>query len=109
MFNVIDNPKFWRTVKVAVPADDGQEEATFRARFRVIDEDTAESFNLLDRDGVRDFMRQALVDLDEIVGEDGKLVPYSEDLREQMLHKTYVRVALLRTYSEAVTQLRPGN
>ncbi|TDE40925.1 hypothetical protein [Antarcticimicrobium sediminis] len=109
MFNVVETPEFWRTVKVAVPSDDGHVEASFRARFRVIDEETAGTYDVMRSEGMKDFLRTATLELDDIAGEGGKPIPYSPQLLDQMLSRSYVRLAMLRSYSDAVNQLRPGN
>lgn len=106
-FKINANPEFSRTVRVLVPEGDGHVEHTFEARFRVVDE--TDDNELVSRDGMKSFLREAIVSFDDIVGTDNQPMSYSEELRDQMLARSYVRLALMSTYSTAVTKLREGN
>lgn len=109
MFNIDARPEFTHPVTVLEPADAGHSEQTFQARFRVVDEDEAREINAVNTDGVKDFLRAAIVSLDDIVGKDGKPIAYSAELRDRMLALPYVRLALMRTYTDAITKFRVGN
>lgn len=109
MFNVIDTPKFSRPVTVKVPQGDGYLEATFKGHFQVIDEDAYSSLTIGAVEEIKDFLRQCWIGADDLIGEGGKPVAWSEALRDQMLGRAYVRVALVGTYLDTVSSLRPGN
>ncbi|MPZ57619.1 MAG: hypothetical protein GEU91_14190 [Rhizobiales bacterium] len=108
-FNVTANPTFTHPVEVFVPADGGHRKETFKATFRVLDTDELGSFNLDDPASARAFLVAVIQSLSDLVDDDNKPVPYSDALRDQMLRLSYVRLALARTYIEAVTKARAGN
>ncbi|KXF92088.1 hypothetical protein [Phaeobacter inhibens] len=109
MFNVITQPTFSRTVKVRVPKGDGSEVQSFRATFRAIDDEEAEGISFLKVSEVKAHLRKIIVSFDDLCDEQGQPITYSEDIRENMLARSYVRIALLETYAEALTQERLGN
>lgn len=109
MFNIEERPEFTRTVKIAVPADGGFREETMTARFRALPDDEADAFKLDDPEEIKGFLRLILVHLGDLVGEDGKEIVYSDDVRELVLFKSYARNALMRTYFMAVVGAREGN
>jgi hypothetical protein len=45
----------------------------------------------------------------DLIGEDEQPLSYSEDLRDQLLEMPYVRLAILQTYTKAITKVRTGN
>ncbi len=109
MFRIVENPEFTHTVPVAVPSDGGHREETMRVRFRVIADELADSFDLQDPVGVKDFLRAVIVRIDDLVGGDNKPLDWSVDLRELVLGLPYARLALLRGYMTAVVKTRLGN
>lgn len=109
MFNVIETPKFTRTVPVKVPHGDGYLEASFKGHFQVVDEDDYSDLTIGEVDATKEFLRQCWVGAEDLVGDDGAPVAWTRDLRDRMLGRAYVRLALLRTYLDTVATLRPGN
>ncbi|MFN7003751.1 MAG: hypothetical protein ACK4NW_10020 [Roseinatronobacter sp.] len=109
MFNIEERPEFTRTVRIAVPADGGFREETMKARFRALPDDEADAFKLDDPEGIKRFLRAVIVELEDLVGEDGKPIAWSDEVRELVLFKAYARNALMRTYFMAVVGAREGN
>lgn len=109
MFIVEDDPQFTHTVKVRVPVDGGFEEQSCKATFRVIPADEAATFDLSDGASSTEFLKRALVALDELGDKNGKHIPYNDALRDKLLGRQYFRVALARTYFDAVSPARAGN
>ncbi len=111
MFKVTAEPKFTHTVKVMVPVDGGHKEQSFKATFKVlpVEELTAEDHSEDQAAGQIAVLRKAIISLDELVGDDDQPLPYSDELRDQLLGITYVRIALLRTYLTAITKAKSGN
>jgi len=109
MFKIVENPEFTHVVPVPVPTDGGHREETMRVRYRVIGDDLADSFDLQDPNGVKDFLRAVIVRIDDLVGGDNKPLEWSADLRELVLGLPYARLALLRGYMTAVIKTRLGN
>lgn len=109
MFNVVTTPKFSRTVTVKVPDGDGHSEQTFKAYFKVVKDDELQGLSWFETDHVKDVLRKVLMSADDLVGDDNKPVPFSDDVREGLLSLPYVRVALLKTYTLAQIQDAAGN
>lgn len=102
MFRVDPNPQFTHEVKISVPVNGGFAPQSFKATFRVLDAGEAAAFDLTDADGSTDFLRRVLVSLDDIVDANDAQVPYNDQLRDQLLGLPYVRLALARTYFDAL-------
>lgn len=109
MFKIIENPTFTHTVRVMVPIDGGHREETLKATYKVLTTDEVNGYDLSDSASSRDFLRTALVKLDDIADADGKPIPYSDEVRDQVLALPYARIALGRGYFEAVSKARTGN
>jgi hypothetical protein len=109
MFVIETEPKFTHTVKVSVPVDGGYEDQTLTARYRVLRTEEFNSLDLSTGAGHADFLRKAIISLDDIAGADKKPIPYSDALRDQLLSLNYVRQALSKAYFEAVSGARAGN
>ncbi|MBL4751456.1 MAG: hypothetical protein JKX71_12900 [Amylibacter sp.] len=109
MFKVVNNPEFTHDVTVNVPVDGGHEEQTFKARFRVLAEKELIKIDHDNEHGTADLLKTLIVGMEDLIGEDEKPLPYNDALRDQMLAVGYVRVALIKTYREAVTKARVGN
>ncbi|WP_323780159.1 hypothetical protein [Thalassovita sp.] len=109
MFNVVQTPKFTRTVTVHVPHGDGYQEQTFVGHFRAVPEDDYTDTTLGEVEKNKELLRAAWIGGDDFVGDADAPVVWSEDLREALLSRADVRVALLQTYFSAVSTLRPGN
>ena len=90
-FKLISDPTFSRTVKIKVPVDGGFEDQSIKATFRVLSAETIEKAELATGQGSTKFLKDVLVKLDDIVGEDGQPVPYSDKLRDQIIQLPYVR------------------
>jgi len=109
MFKIIDEPTFTHPVEVLVPTDGGHEKQTFKATFRVVSTDQSAEYDLNTAAGSAEFLKIALVSMDELLGADDKPMPYNDALRDRLLAVPYVRVALGRTYFAAITKAAVGN
>lgn len=109
MFKVTADPTFTREVKVQVPTGEGFEEQTFKATFRAIDDEEAEGISFLKVSAVKAHLRKIIVSFDDLCDEAGNAVAYSDAIREDMIKRAYVRIALLEKYASALTQERVGN
>ncbi len=109
MFNVAAEQTFKRTVPVQTPVDGGHRDDSVIAFYRVIPTDKVKQFDLNTEEGLRDFLKAAVVKLDDLVGADKQPVPFSDDLFEQLLGLPYLRLALMRTYFDAVAKVKAGN
>lgn len=107
MFKITKNPEFTHEVPVLVPCDGGHVEQTLKVRFRAIDVDEGNS--LLTESGQEAYLRAVCVRFEDVVDEDGTPIPPSDELTSQLLAKSFVRVALFRSYSLAMAKAKQGN
>ena len=108
MFKIASQPEFSRRVTIRVPCDGGFEEQSLNVRFRVLPPDEQEKLKGTD-DLVGGFLKRAVLEMWDIVDEDGQELPYNDHLRDQLLALPYVRFALARAYGEAVAGERAKN
>lgn len=108
MFNITETPEFTHIVHVQTPVDGGHREDTFKARFRVIDDEDQKA-NFYKVGEVKDYLRKLLISMDDLADGQKKPIPYSDEVRDKMLALPHVRMALLKTYNEALTKARVGN
>lgn len=110
MFAIIKDPEFTHEVKVYVPVDDGHQEHTFRARFRVMPPTSAgDVFELGSTREIRSFLQTAVVAIEDVTDEVGKPLKSTPKLIDQLLDMVFVRNALMRTYINAIVGARVGN
>ena len=105
----MENPSFIRTVKVSTPAGDGYEQETLKVTYRALPVDEAKTFDFDDADGVCAFLERVVIGVDDVIGADGKPMPYTDALRDTLINIPYVRIALAQTYFEAIAGARAGN
>ncbi|ETR79293.1 hypothetical protein X566_01535 [Afipia sp. P52-10] len=104
MFKVVADQTFTHTVTVMTPIDNGHRTETFKATFRLIDTDEADTFDLNTRDGTTAFLKRTIVDLGDLVGDDKQPIAYSDELRDQLLKLPHVRIGLAQAYFSAVAK-----
>lgn len=109
MFTVTDNPTFTHPVKVSVPVDGGHERQDFRATFRMISAEEQDSFDLTTPEGTTGFLHAIIVELHDLVDDQGQPLPYSDRLRDRLLSFQIVRVALTQSYFGALKKAVEGN
>lgn len=106
---IVANPTFTHTVTVKVPVNGGHRDETFKATFKVVPEGEYDELSVVTNEGMREFLIMALESCADLVDEAGKELEWNDGLRDQLLSLPYVRLALMRTYSDAVAKIRPGN
>ena len=109
MFKIVDNPHFTHKVIVQTPIDGGHREDTFRCRFKVISTEEIADFDLDTPLGTLAFLRAICMGVEDVADEAGAQIPYSDELRDQLLSISFVRLALVRTYFAAMSKARVGN
>ncbi|WP_242415089.1 phage tail assembly chaperone [Sphingomonas panni] len=109
MFVADPNPTFTHEVTARVPVNGGYEEQKFKVTYRVLTDEQLGAFDLNDNGSAAAFLRQAVTGLDDIAGADKKALPYSDNLRDQIIGLPYARVPMVRGYFEAVYPARLGN
>lgn len=103
MFKLKPESQFTHTVKILVPVDGGHVGQDFKATFRMVGIDEISNVDTLD--GEQSLLKKIIVGLDDILGDDGEPVPYSDGLRDQLLALPYVHRPILQTYLAAVTKV----
>lgn len=109
MFNVVSNPTFTRTVPVSVPSGDGFDEQSLKATFNLLTDEETAAFDVSTTDGVKGFLRAAIVSLGDLADEAGEPVAYSPAILDSLLDRGYVRLALLTTYTRSQIKAVTGN
>lgn len=96
------NPTFVTKVIIAVPTDDGPVEETISVRFRVLPDEALELPS-------PEFLKRAILRIDDVVNDDNDPVPSSETLIDQVIALPFTRVPLFRAYMQALSGARVGN
>lgn len=110
MFKLVENPTFTAPVTVMVPTDDGHEEQSFRARFRVLPDERLEDVRTTgDHELTKCMLRDAIVELFDVVGANDKPLPHSAELVEDVIDLPFARLGLLGSYFAALHKARLGN
>ncbi len=110
MFKIDDAPEFTHTVRVMTPVDGGHREDSFKARFKVVEEDENQGdLAAFSPETIKDHLRRIVVGMEDLADDAGKAIPYSDEVRERMLRLPHVRLALLRAYRNAFAKERAGN
>lgn len=109
MFKIAATPTFRHKVEVLVPVDGGHRREHFRATFRVLPTDEAALHDLGTAEGSTGFLRAILVSMDDLIGADDQPLPYSDQVRDELLQVPFVRAALVRTYLAAIQKAAEGN
>lgn len=101
-FKLILNPTFLTRAMITVPTDAGPVEQSLNVRFKVLP-DEAEALESTE------FLRQAILHLDDIVDDGNDAIPYSTELLEQVIARPFARVGLVRAYYQALAGAKAGN
>jgi hypothetical protein len=103
------NPEFTHTVHVQVPVDGGHREETLKCRFRALPADALSVHDTVSEQGTDAYLRAICVRFEDVVDDDGNPIPQSDELTNMLLGLSYVRMALIRTYTAAMIKARLGN
>ncbi len=109
MFNVVNAPTFTRKVPISVPSGDGYVDQSLKVTFKVLSDQDRDARDLSVTENVKDFLREIILHLDDLADDEGKPVPYSPEVLEQVLGFGYVRIALLSIYTTAQIKAVTGN
>jgi hypothetical protein len=108
MFKITKNPEFTHDVPVLVPCDGGHVEQSLRVRFRAISVDEMNTHSMYG-DGQETYLRAVCVRFEDVADDDGQPIPPSEELTTKLLAIPFVRVALIRAYTLAMSKAKTGN
>jgi len=107
MFKITTEPKFTHPVTVCVPVDGGFKEQTFPVTFRVLPMDQLQQEE--GSAGQIETLRKVVVHMGELVDENDQPISYSDDIRDQLIQFSFVRLAILKKYIEAMSKMKAGN
>ncbi len=109
MFKIVTEPTFTHMVTVMVPADGGHAQETLDVTYRVVPSSEIAKFDLSAEDDSLRFLQRVIVRLGDLADEDGKALPYSDKVRDQVLALPYARGAIAAAYFAAIAKARQGN
>lgn len=109
MFKIVEKPEFTHPVAVMVPVDGGHREETFKARFKVLSSDQEDAFDVTTSEGMKEYLRHIWVGFEDVADEAGNGLTWNDETRDRMLSTSYIRLALLRTYTAALVKVKAGN
>ncbi|MDZ7894984.1 MAG: hypothetical protein U5M50_08590 [Sphingobium sp.] len=69
----------------------------------------ARGFNLGDGNDVTAFLKRVIVSMGDLVTRDGEQVSFSDEVRDQLIGRQYLRQEIMLAYSDAVTGAELGN
>ena len=108
MFNISSLPRHTVTVPFVIERDGVKEEHPFTATFEMIDPESEGIDPTVDK-GDRELLDRVLVGLGDIMDEKGKELPFSDELKSQVIGRIDVRAALLRAFYAEIPKLIRGN
>jgi len=109
MFKVTNEPTFTHDVTARVPVDGGFEDQRFKATFRVIDTEEADTFTLTTVEGQRGFLRRVVVTLSDLADAEGKPIEFNAAVFDAVLKLPWACAALARAYFLGVSGAKAGN
>lgn len=98
-FNIEAEPIFTQIVEVTPPGGEAQ---TFPAHFRALPISEYSAYDIETAEGTRALLDAVLLRADDIVGNDGHLLPWTDALKARLLDLTWVRAGIYRAYLEGV-------
>lgn len=108
MYRLDPTPEFWAGVKVRRPGESAEIE-TFRAKFVALEIDRFNELDLASEEGAREFLGEALRDIDEVEAMDGSPLRLTEAVRHKMVNSAHIRSALIAAYVGAYREALAGN
>lgn len=108
MFRIATDATFTTEAVITVPGDDGTVEQTLTARFRLMPKSRANELLAAGGDGEA-LLREVVVALDGAVDEEGKAIPSSPALIDELLDWPFVCLGLVRAYFIGSAKLKLGN
>lgn len=108
MFRVNQLPRVTVPVPLFVEVDGERQDHSFTATFDIIDPE-ALGIDITEGSGDRELLERVIVDLGDIAGDDGKPLPFTPELKRQVLGRLDARAALLKAFFGEVPKLIRGN
>ena len=109
MFKVVPNRTFTHVVTVMMPIDGGHSAETLKVTYNSLETEEAKKFDLKSPDGSTEFMKRVIAKLDDVTDAEGKPLPYSDALRDQVIRMPNARNAIVNGYFAAIAKAAEGN
>lgn len=109
MFKIAKQHIFTEEVKLAVTQEGSTEPPTFSATFRALIDDEVNKHETITPEGQAVFLREVTVSLDGLLGDDDTPLPFTKDLLDDLLGRSYVRMPMLTAYADGLLKARVGN
>ena len=104
-FRFNPKPETTATVRVNVPVEEGVAEQTFKARFLVLPQSEREAM----ADDPKAALRRIWLGWEGIEDCDGRSIPFSDEMRDELLEYDYVYWALAQAYQRATAGIEAKN
>lgn len=109
MFKVTKEPTFTHAVTARAPVDGGFEEQSFKATFRALDPEEADTFDLATMEGQTAFVKRIVVELHELTDAEDKPLEWNNNVFAAVLRLPWARSALTRAYFAGISGAKLGN
>lgn len=109
MFKVVKEPTFTHDVEILEPSDGGHRKQKLKTTFRVVEDEVEHDSTASAVERAKDWLRRRIVAFHDLTDEDGKELPYSDDLRDQLLARPDIRLGLTLGYNNAINKALKGN
>jgi len=101
--------QFTARLTARVPVDGGHKDERFKARFRVLPTDALDTYDLATSEGTTDFLRAVIVELFDLVDDNGEPITYNDEVRDYVINDPVARLALIQGYFGNTSRARKGN
>lgn len=108
-FRLIQKPTFIHTVPILVPVDGGHEEQTMKVQFRVLPQDELMQHDLSSAEGSESYCRAIVADFADVIDDEGNALPMSDAIRDRLFPLPFIQIALIRSYTLAMSGARAKN
>ncbi|MBJ2150604.1 hypothetical protein [Paracoccus sp. IB05] len=106
MLKVIRNPEFLVPVTVLTPADGGQSEGRFKARFRALTKSELEAHEMVTGDGATAFLREVVQGWEGLVDDENAAFEFSDPNFNALLELPHFRVAMIKAYFDNTSGIK---
>jgi hypothetical protein len=103
---IAKRPTFRHKVTARVPVDGGHRDEVFTVHYQLA---SIPSEQLTAEYNADDFLRDIVLSMEDLVDEDGKALPWSDEVREAVLQLPWAKVAIVQGYYAAVNGARAKN
>lgn len=99
-------PTFRHKVSASVPIDGGHRDEVFQVRYQLA---SIPPEQLTPEYSADDFLRDIVVEMEDLVDEAGNALPWSDEVRDAVFTLPWARVAIVQGYYAAVNGARAKN